>query len=288
MATIKFTISFGLLAMPVRLEPAARETRVRFNRVSKDGNGVAQRLFDKETGVEVAKGELSKGFEHNGAMVTVDTAAIAAAKPISDKKVKIEEFVPAETVDPIFFNASYYVSPEEAGEEAYTILYSAMKETGKYAIAKATMYGRETPIVLRVHGKGLTLHRLFYEDEVRTLRTFRVDESAVDARKLKIAKSMLGMMTEKAFNPAKYKDAQAEALNALRLGAAGVSAPQVDLTEQLEKSLALIRNRVENAPAPPAEKVKVQRAKRKTVASAPAPTLIDEIIKAEESKHAAA
>jgi len=216
MAKINFHLSFGLVSMPVALEAAAREDKVSFNQITPDGGGVSQRLVNKETGMEVAKSDLRRGFQlSNGTYAIVTESELEACAPKSSKIIEISEFVEADSVDPIYFDASYYVSPKAAGDKAYALLYDTLRTSGKYAIAKATMFGRETVVVIRAAAGGLVLHRCFYEHEVRASREFRTEVAQLDPKEVSMAAMVVDLLSTGGFEPSKFRDTYTETLRAL-------------------------------------------------------------------------
>src|SRR6266850_387262 len=94
----------------------------------------------------------------------------------SAKVMEILEFVKLDDMDPLYFDSSYYVAPEDAGVKAYKLLMSAMKESGYGAIAKLTMHQREHIVILRPGSRGMTLHTMFYSNEIRAAESVPTDK----------------------------------------------------------------------------------------------------------------
>ena len=158
------------------------------------------------------------------------------------------EFVALKEVDPLYFDASYFVAPEESGQKPYRLLLEGMEETGRAAIAKVTMHEREHLVMLRPRPKSLTLHTMYFENEIRYASEY-TDSSSVKlkAQEINLAKQLIESL-EAPFHPAKYRDEYQERLGKLleakRAGkeivteAAPRLAPVVDMMEALKKSLA--------------------------------------------------
>jgi DNA end-binding protein Ku len=166
-------------------------------------------------------------------------------------------------VDPLYFDASYYLTPEEAGKKAYKLLMAAMEESGYGAIAKLTMHQREHIVMIRPQGKGLTLHTLYYADEVRQVAEYGHEDKIElkDAEK-KLALQLIESLAAH-FQPEKFHDTYRQSLRAMieaKLKGEQITeaphpklAPVIDLMEALKKSLA-------EKPAPPAEMKAPKRA----------------------------
>jgi DNA end-binding protein Ku len=218
-----------------------------------DGGRCKQKLVSEKTGEEVNRKDLRKGIELGGSLTAIEEADLKAIAPKSEKTIQISEFVPAETLDPIFFNASYYVAPGAAGEKAYTLLYHALKDSGKYGVAKATMFGGESVVAIRAYRGGLVLHRLFYESEVRAAREFRADTSTLSDKEVKMANAVVEMMSAEAFDPAKFQDEYTDTLRALvQAKIAGLKLEPGEEPHTAPDILELLRQSVEQAkPASP-------------------------------------
>ena len=140
------------------------------------------------------------------------------------------------------------MAPDDAGEKPYTLLFEALKRSGYVAVAKLTMHSREHVVVLRPGRKGLLLHTMYYEDEVRKVDEFRTDTSLVKDKELKLAMTLIDSLAAE-FDPAKFKDSYRENLMAMIQAKVGgkqvVEAPQaerlapvIDIMEALKASLA--------------------------------------------------
>ena len=119
--------------------------------------------------------------------------------------MEILEFVKADQVDPIYLESSYYVAPDEGGEKAYALLFTALKDSGYYGVAKVAMHNREHIIVLRPGAKGILSHTMYFQDEIRQVEEFRTDTSLVKDKELAMAKMLISSLEEN-FEPQKYHD----------------------------------------------------------------------------------
>ncbi len=248
-------ITFGLITIPVRLFAAARTERVSFNQVhGVCGNRIKQQTFCPHCERVVERSELVKGYEiEKGQFVIVGDEDIKNVAPPSSDNMEILEFVKAEGIDPIYFDASYFMVPEEAGKKAYHLLLETMRKSGYSAMAKIAMHQREFTVVIRPHADGLLLHTMFYPEEVREVPEFRRDTSVnVKPQEVALAEKLVeGLATD--FDPAKYHDEYQERmkqmLEAKRDGqtvqeiSPQKRAPVIDLMQALQKSLGELPQR---------------------------------------------
>lgn len=263
-------ITFGLITIPVRLYAAARTERVSFNQLhSVCGTRIKQQLYCPHCERVVERSEIVKGSEvEKDRYVVVGDEELKKIAPPSSDNMEILEFVKAEGIDPIYFDASYFMVAEEAGKKAYYLLREAMEKSGFSAIAKVAMHQREYTVVIRPHPDGLLLHTMFYPEEVREVPEFRRDESVrVKPQEIQLAEKLVeGLAAE--FDPSKYHDEyQArvkQMIEAKREGQPVVAgapkkrAPVIDLMQALQKSLGEVQRkpaaRAASAEAVPAAK----------------------------------
>jgi DNA end-binding protein Ku len=205
----------------------------------------------------VERNEIEKGYEYEKDQYLLFTEEeLEAAEPESSRTMEILEFVRLDEVDPLYFDASYYAAPETGGAKAYHLLLEAMLDSGYAGIAKVTMYSRENIVIIRAQKNGLTLHTMFYPNEIRQAADNGItDKSEVKEQERVLAKQLIENLAAN-FKPEKYHDTYQENLRTLIEAKAkgqkitavpGVSkTPVVDLMEALKKSLT--------AKQPPSEK----------------------------------
>ncbi|MBV9763218.1 MAG: Ku protein [Acidobacteriaceae bacterium] len=265
-------ITFGLITIPVRLFAAARTERVSFHQIHQVcGTRIKQQIYCPHCERVVERSELVKGYEaEKDRYVIVNDEEIKSIAPASSDNMEILEFVRAEGIDPIYFDASYFMVPEEAGKKAYHLLLETMRKSGYSAIAQIAMHQREYTVVVRPHADGLLLHTMFYPEEVREVPEFRRDESvSVKPQEVALAEKLVeGLASD--FDPSKYHDDYQQRLlkmvEAKREGqpvqgeAPKKRAPVIDLMQALQKSLGELprkpaaRAAQEETSAPPATK----------------------------------
>jgi DNA end-binding protein Ku len=242
-------ISFGLITIPVRLFAAARTERVSFNQIHQVcGGRIKQQTFCPQCNRVVERSELVKGYEvEKDRYVIVNDEEVKAIAPASSDTMEIFEFVKADGIDPIYYDSSYFMVPEEAGKKAYHLLLETMRKSGYSAIAKVAMHQREYTVVVRPHADGLLLHTMFYPEEVREVPEFRRDDNVtVKPQEVALAEKLVeGLAAD--FDPSKYHDEyqtkMQQMIEAKKEGlTVGIEAPKkrapvIDLMQALQKSL---------------------------------------------------
>jgi DNA end-binding protein Ku len=154
----------------------ARKT-VSFNLLhAKDNSRIKQVVYCQAEDQPVPRSELVKGYEYEkDHYVVIDEEDIKKVAPKTAKVMEILEFVKGDTVDPIYLESSYYMAPDEGGEKPYALLFAAMGQSNYYALAKIAMHNREHIVILRPGKKGILLHTMYYNDEIRQVDEFRTD-----------------------------------------------------------------------------------------------------------------
>ena len=150
-------------------------------------------------------------------------------------------------MDPIYLESSYYMAPQAQGEKPYALLFEALRQAGYWGIAKLAMHSREHVVILRPGEKGILLHTMYYNDEIRKVDEFRTEGGLVKAKELELAKLLIEALVED-FDPSKYHDTYRENLQKIieaKIGGHKVVAtpqphlaPVMDIMEALRKSLA--------------------------------------------------
>jgi DNA end-binding protein Ku len=253
-------LTFGLISMPVRLFSGARGSRIGFHMLHRDDHArIKQQLYCPVEERVVERSEIVKGYEYRkNEYVIIEPDEIKKIEPRTAKAMEILEFVKADEVDPIYFDASYYLAPEEAGRRPYALLSQALEETDYVAIAKLTMHNREYTVILRPYRGGLMLHTMYYKDEVRGLENFGRPDVEVREAEVKVAHQLIQALSAK-FDPAKYYDTFEENLKKLikaRLEGKEVTpvekpkpVPVTDLMDALRQSLAQMEGKKKPAHA---------------------------------------
>jgi DNA end-binding protein Ku len=242
-------ITFGLISIPVHMSAAARTERISFNQLHKVCHSrLKQPLFCPVCNRNVERSEIVKGYEHEkDQYVLFNEDELDKIEPPSAKVMEILEFVKLDEMDPLYFDASYYITPEDAGVKAYELLMQAMKDSGYGAIAKLTMHQREHIVILRPGTKGMTLHTMFYSNEIRAAESIPTNKVELKDQEKKLAQQLIQSLAAP-FEPQKYQDEYQQnvrAMIAAKLKGQEVTevaqphlAPVIDLMEALKKSIA--------------------------------------------------
>ena len=194
----KGVISFGLVSIPVRLFAATEEHGVSFRQIHvSDGGQIRYRRVCDIDGEDVPYGDIAKGYELPDGQVVVLTDADFAQLPLaSSRAIQVLGFADADTIDPVRLSRSYYCDPTGSDAKAYVLLREALERTGKVALVKVALRGRESPAVLHPRDGVLVLHVLLWPDEVRKPRfRFLRDDITLRPRELQAAESYIHTLT---------------------------------------------------------------------------------------------
>jgi DNA end-binding protein Ku len=266
-------LTFGLISMPIRLFSGARSSGISFNMLHRDDlQRVKQQYYCPADNRVVERSEIVKGFEYRkDEYVVIDSEEIKKIEPKTAKTMEILEFVKAGDVDPVYFESSYYLMPEEAGRRPYALLTKALEQSEYVAIAKLTMHNREYTVFLRPHEGGMMLHTMYYEEEVKKVEGFGAPDVELKESEVKVAHQLIEALAAE-WEPQKFHDDFQENLKKLiqtKLEGGEVAeveqpkklAPVVDLMAALKASLVQMEGR--KKPAAPAEAASTtKRAKR--------------------------
>lgn len=268
------TISFGLVAIPVKLFHAVSRKGVSFNQLDeRTMSRIRYRKVSDETGEEVPEDHIIKGYEvSKGRYVVVDPDELEPFIPSATKTVDLEEFVDLDEIDPVYFDSAYYVAPD-ANPKPYVLLARAMEQSGKVAIGRFVMRNKQYTAALRAQDGRLVMSTLAYADEVVDPGTIDeldgLEDIEVSPREVKMAESLVDSLTDN-FAPEKYHDDYREqVLDLISKKAAGeefelpeVAAEKpkiVDLMAALEASVEAAKSSRGRHPASKAAKTKAKK-----------------------------
>jgi DNA end-binding protein Ku len=212
-----------------------------------------QSLVTPEDRQPVQPEERAKAFQYGSKQyVVLRDEEIKRLRPKTSPDMQILSCVSLSGIDPVFFETSYYVTPDAAGEKPYALLLAALRQSGFVALAKMAMHGREHIMVIRPGRRGLLAHTMFYIDEVRGEYEFETDVAAVPAKELSLAAEFVRALAAP-FKPEQYRDEHRARLRELieskaakpavagREPPPGAAAPVVDIMHALKKSIELAR-----------------------------------------------
>jgi DNA end-binding protein Ku len=241
-------VSFGLVSFPVRLFSAARAETVHFHMLhKKDLSRVKEVWYCAKEDKAIQRSEIVKGYEvSKDEYVVVDDGELKEIAPPTATTMEILQFVKNTEVDPIFFESSYYLGPDERVTKPFALFMAALTETKHGAIAKIAMHNREHVVIIRPAEGGLVLHTLYYDNELHKANKSDAPKTRFSIKELELAKSLVSHMAAP-FKPAVFHDTYRENVEHLidqkKKGQkiTGVEqprkAPVIDLMEALKRSL---------------------------------------------------
>ena len=202
-------ISFGLVSIPIKMYTAASAGGVSFNQLHpKCGGRVRQQLICPTCNEVVERNTLTKGYEFaKDQYVQFTEEELKALEGEASRMIDIAEFVPLDQVDPIYFEKTYYLGPDKGGEKAYRLLTDTMKTSGRVALAKHVMRGKENLVLIRASQDGLMLHTMYFADEIRDFSEVDKGENAkVKPGEMELAQRLVNELASEKFSPETYAD----------------------------------------------------------------------------------
>jgi DNA end-binding protein Ku len=214
----KGTLSFGLLAIPVKLYTAARSQRMNLHQLHKVCHTrLKQPLYCPQCNRQVDRSEVVRGYEYEkGQYVVINEDEIKKITPRSSTVMEIVAFVKQEQIDPIYFDASYFMLPDKESEKPYALLLKTLEESNRVGIATVTMHQREYTVFIRPRNNGLTIHTMYYANEIREVAGYGKAEKDVKLRpaEVKLAEQLVESLSQD-FKPEQFHDKFQENLKAL-------------------------------------------------------------------------
>jgi DNA end-binding protein Ku len=246
------TISFGLVSIPVKVYTATSSKTVHFSMLHATDKGrLRQQYICRACEQPVERNQTVRGFEYaRDQYVVMEEEELKGLERKSDKTVDIEEFIPIEQVDPVYFDGANLLGPDKGGAKAYQLLREAMLESGRVAIGRFHTRGRDQLVLIRPTAGGLVLHGLFYADEVRSFEDVDLgDRAEIREQELVLANQLIDQLTRERFDSGRYEDGyRVSLLQAIERKVAGeevvappAEAPRekiIDLVAALKQSLA--------------------------------------------------
>ncbi len=203
------TISFGLVAIPVKLYSATVSSeRIFFNLLrQKDGSRVKQQYIAVNDGKPVERSEMVKGYEFaKDQYVMFTPEELKALEDTTTHAIDIGQFVPLDSVDPLYFDGTYYLAPDKGGAKPYTLLTTALRKAQQCALGRWISRGKEHIVIIRALEDGLAMHQLHFKAEVRSLKDLGIEAAPVSEPELKLARQLIDQLGAKRFDPNEYAD----------------------------------------------------------------------------------
>ena len=208
------TISFGLVNIPVRFYTATKSEDVHFNLLHEScGTRVNRKWWCPHHEKIVESTELVRAYAiARNKYITFTDEEIDTLESDDNRSLNISEFLDLQQIDPMFFEKAYFLGPGPGGGKTYKLLSAAMKKQNKVALAHWVSANREHLVILRPYQDGLALHTMYYADEVRDFAAIEKEEAPVKEKEIKLAEMLIDELTEKKFDPLRYKDEYRERL----------------------------------------------------------------------------
>jgi DNA end-binding protein Ku len=210
------SVGFGLVSLPVALYAATEDRTVHFNQFQAGtSDRIRYKRVNERTGREVDLADIVRGYEvSKGDYVLVTDEELEAVDPGRSRAIDIADFVDLAEIDPIYFQKTYYLAPQDEGAmRAYALLHRAMADTGKAGVATFVLHGKQHLATIRAgEAAVLVLETMFYADEVRDPRDQIEDLPTGEAsrgRELTIAKQLIDSMAVE-WSPKNYRDTYRE------------------------------------------------------------------------------
>jgi DNA end-binding protein Ku len=202
-------IAFGAVTVPVKVYGATEDQGIHFHEVHlKDEAPIMHKLVDPTTGKEVDRKDVVKGYEVKpGEWVEMDDDEIKAADQAKRKAIELEEFVCAPEIDPVFYEKTYNLAPQDGAEDGYALLAAAMQEAGRVGVGRVALRSKEQIVALKAAGDLIRMHVLHPNDEV--VRGKDVDVAKPSKKPTKKEVEMAAALVDTLaadFDPKRYKD----------------------------------------------------------------------------------
>ena len=207
------TISFGLVSIPVRMVGAVSAHALHFNLLHrKDSSPIGYDKVCKQEGKQVPDDEIVKAYEiKKGEFVELDDDDFEAARAEGYHTFDISDFVEVDEIDPIYFERSYYLVPQDGGEKVYALLVRAMEDAGLAAVGTFVMREREHLGCLRIRDGVVVLERMYFADEINPTDELKPGRARVSREELEMATALIDRF-KGSFDPSKYSDTYTEKL----------------------------------------------------------------------------
>lgn len=255
-------LTFGLVTIPIKLLTAEDPQDVHFRLLHKTcGTPIQNKRWCPVHETIVPYEETGRGFEvAKGRFVTMTEEELEGVPVETSENLSIVEFVDLQEIDPLYFDKSYYLAPDEGGSKAFALLREAMREAGKVAVGKVVIREKEHLVAVRPFDGAMVMSTLFYADEIRRLEDVEEvqTEAKIHPNERKMAMQLIDGLTAE-FHPEEFKDEYRDKLlqvikakaegQAVVHPAAPKPAKVVDLMDALRRSLELAR-KGKSQPAP--------------------------------------
>src|SRR5438552_4291720 len=203
------TVSFGMVSIPVKLFSATEASRaISFNLLHKScGSRLKQQYICVKEEVPVGREDMAKGYEfEKDQYVMFSPEELKALEEAGTHTADIAEFVPVESIDPVYFDKAYYLAPDKGGAKPYALLTRALRESKRCALGRWAARGKQYIVMIRALDEGLVMQQLLYAGEVRSITDIEIPKTEVRDAELKLAQQLIEQQASEKFDPTAYKD----------------------------------------------------------------------------------
>ena len=268
------TISFGLVAIPVKLYSTVDTTKsIHFNYLSTDGSRLKQQYVRTSDGKVVEQNEKVQGYEfQKGQYVMFTPEELKAMNVEATNEIDIAEFIPLEDVERIYIEKVYYLGPDKGAARSYHLLRGALAKTKRAALAKYAARGKSYLVLVRPMGEGLVMEQLKHLDELRPFAEVPLDTVQVDPAELSLAIQIIEQRTNEHFEPEKYTDEIRsrileliqQKIDGREISVAPEERPEAKIIDLMEALKASIAGGAKATPAAERPRKPAQRASKKS------------------------
>ena len=208
------TLTFGLVSVPVSLFPAARTVRTSLRMLGPDGQPLARKYYAEKTGKDLDADEVVRGYEiTKEKFVIITDEELERLAPEKTRDIDLKQFVPAESIPPIYFERGYFLTPAAGSQKAYKLLAETMDQSGLAGIATFVMRGKEYLVAIFSDKGILRAETMRFADELRTPADVGLPKKK-EVPKATVTKfeKLIANKSKKQFSPAKLADKQTDSL----------------------------------------------------------------------------
>ncbi len=248
-ATGTATVSFGLVSVACKIYSAIQdggENPVSFNLLHKGcGSRLSQQYVCQKDGKVVSRDQMDKGFEYaKDAYVSFSAAELKALEEKSTYTIDIEEFIPLDRIDPLYFDKPYFLAPDKGAARAYSLLAEAMRRSERAAVAHYASRGKSYIVMLRAVKDGIMMQQLRYADEVRSIKSVPLDPIEPKDAEVALALQLIGTLAKPDFDPKKYKDDVKERIQKAikdKIDGKEISVPEAPVAPKIDDIMAALQ-----------------------------------------------
>ena len=249
------TISFGLVSIPVNLFSANRSGRASLRMLDKDGTPLSRRYYDPDSGKEVPRERIVRGYEiEKDEFVVVTDEELSSLEPDKTRDIDLRRFVDRDAIDPIYFERAYFLTPAGNSTKAYRLLAAVMERTGRAGIATFVMRTKEYLVAILAENGILRAETLRFADEIRGVEQIDLPERpGLERKRVREIEKSIERLARKTLDESELEDEYSDRLRAIverkrkkgadvvRAGAATADedgeTEVIDLMEVLKRSL---------------------------------------------------